>query len=78
MKFSYYPETDTLYIDLLERPGTDVLELATDFVVDVDADGTPVGIEVEHASERTDLTRLEVAGLRLELGLDATRESKAG
>ena len=78
MKFSYYPETDTLYIDLLDRPGADVLEIVTDFVVDVDADGTPVGIELEHASERTDLSRLEVQGLRLDLGLDAPRKSRAG
>lgn len=78
MKFSYYPETDTLYIDLLDRPGSDVEEIATDFVVDVDTDGTPVGIEIEHASERTDLSRLEVEGLRLGLGLEATRKSKTG
>jgi uncharacterized protein YuzE len=78
MKFSYYPETDTLYIDLLNRPGSDAEEVAADFVVDVDAEGTPVGIEIEHASERTDLSRLEVEGLRLDLGLDAPRKSRAG
>ena len=78
MKFSYYPDTDTLYIDLLDRPGSDVEEIATDFVVDVDASGRPVGIEIEHASERTDLSRLEVEGLRLDLGLDAPRKSRAG
>lgn len=78
MKFSYYPDTDTLYIDLLGRPGADVTEVSTDFVVDVDADGTPVGIEIEHASERADLSRLEVEGLRLDLGLEVPRKSRAG
>lgn len=78
MKFSYYPETDTLYIDLLDRPGADVLEIAPDFVMDVDADGTPVGIEIEHASERTNLSRLEIEGLRLELGLQTNPKSKTG
>lgn len=78
MKFSYYPDTDTLYIDILDRPGADVLEVSTDFVVDIDADGTPVGIEIEHASERTDLSRLEVEGLRLDLGLGAPRKSRTG
>lgn len=78
MKFSYYPETDTLYIDLLDRPGADVLEIATDFVMDVDADGTPVGIEIEHASKRTNLSRLEIEGLRLDLGLETNPKSKAG
>jgi uncharacterized protein YuzE len=78
MKFSYYAETDTLYIDLLDRPGSDVEEISTDFVVDVDASGTPVGIEIEHASQRTELSRLEVEGLRLDLGLKTSRKSKAG
>lgn len=78
MKFSYYAETDTLYIDLLDRPGSDVEEISSDFVVDVDASGLPVGIEIEHASERTDLSRLEVEGIRLDLALDASRRSKAG
>jgi uncharacterized protein YuzE len=76
MKFSYYPETDTLYIDLAERPGADVLEIADDFVVDMDAQGIPVGIEIEHASQHTNLLHLEVRGLSLDLDLEATRKSK--
>ncbi len=36
MRFSYYPDTDTLYIDLVDKPGADVLEIADDFVVDVE------------------------------------------
>lgn len=78
MKFSYYPDTDTLYIDLADRPGSDVIEIAEDFVVDVDAGGTPVGIEIEHASERSDISRLEVEGLRLDLSLDASARSRTG
>lgn len=78
MKFSYYPDTDTLYIDLLDKPGADVLEISTDFVVDIDSNGTPVGLEIEHASRHTNLSRLEIEGLRLGLGLETVRESKAG
>lgn len=78
MKFSYYPDTDTLYIDLLDKSGADVLEISTDFIVDVDTEGTPVGIEIEHASERTNLSRLEIEGLRLDLGLERAPESQAG
>jgi uncharacterized protein YuzE len=78
MKFSYYKGTDTLYIDLLDGPGSDVEEISTDFVVDVDASGTPVGIEIEHASQHTNLSRLEVEGLRFDLGLETSRKSKAG
>ncbi len=78
MRFSYYPDTDTLYIDLVDKPGADVLEIADDFVVDVDAEGTPVGIEIEHASQRTNLSRLEVEGLRMSLGLESPPKSRAG
>lgn len=76
MKFSYYPDTDTLYIDLAERPGADVLEIADNFVVDVDDEGNPVGIEIEHASQHTNLLHLEVEGLSLDLDLEASRKSK--
>lgn len=69
MKFSYYPDTDTLYIDLLDKPGADIVEVAEDLVVDVDSEGRPVGIELEHASERTDLPKLEVEGLHASLSL---------
>lgn len=78
MKFSYYPDTDTLYIDLLDRPGADMLEVSTDFVVDVDTEGTPVGIEIEHASERTNLSRLKIEGLGLDLGLEGAPKSQTG
>lgn len=73
MKFSYYADTDTLYIDLLDRPGTDVVEIAEDFVVDVDSEGKPVGIEMEHASERTDLSRLDIEGLQTSFSLQDPR-----
>jgi uncharacterized protein YuzE len=74
VRFSYYPDTDTLYIDLLDRPGADVLEVAADFVVDVDSGGRPVGIELEHASERIDLSKLEVEGLHTSLSLERAQD----
>lgn len=76
MKFIYYPDTDTLYIDLADRPGADVVELTEDFVVDVDAEGTPVGIEIENASKRSDISRLDVEGLTLSLGLSNAGETR--
>ncbi len=63
MRISYYPDTDTLYIDLKEVPGADTLECMDDFVVDVDSEGKPVGIEIEHASETVDLSHLKTEGL---------------
>ncbi len=63
MKIRRYPDTDTLYIELIDRPGADVIQLSDDVVVDVDADGMPVGIEIEHASHNADLPHMELEGL---------------
>ena len=64
MKFHYYPETDSLYIDLAEdHTGTDSLEIADGVVIDSDEQGTLVGIDIDHASKVTDLSQLNVAGL---------------
>lgn len=66
MKLSYYPETDTLYIDFKDEPGADTREVAQDVVIDLNAGGGIVGVEIEHASEKVDLSRLETEGLTLE------------
>ncbi len=60
MKLHYYPETDSLYIELRDRPGADVREVGDGIVVDVDADGNPIGIDIDGASQRLDLTTLEL------------------
>ncbi|MDP9238323.1 MAG: DUF2283 domain-containing protein [Chloroflexota bacterium] len=65
MKLHYYPETDSLYIDLNSRPGVDVLEVADGLVIDIDAAGNVVGIDIEHASKLLDLGTLEAEGLPL-------------
>jgi uncharacterized protein YuzE len=63
VRISYYPDTDTLYIDLKEVPGANIRECMDDFVVDVNSEGKPVGIEIEHASETVDLSLLKTEGL---------------
>ncbi len=63
MKFQYYPETDSLYIDLSEKAGTDAREVAPGVVLDFDAEGHLVGIDIQHASENVDLSRLEAEAL---------------
>jgi uncharacterized protein YuzE len=63
MRFQYYPETDSLYIDLADRPGTDVREVAPGVVLDFDADGTLVGIDIDHASRIVNLSRFEAISL---------------
>ena len=63
MKFHYYPETDSLYIDLAERPSVDSREITPNVVLDFDADGNLVGIDIDHASKVVNLSRLEAESL---------------
>jgi uncharacterized protein YuzE len=68
MKLHYYPETDTLYIDLSHKPSADSQEVADGLVVDFDAEGNIVGIDIDHASKKLDLTTLEAESLPLKVG----------
>ncbi len=63
MKLHYYPETDSLYIELNPNPSADSREIADGLVLDVDAEGNPVGIDVDHASQKLDLGTLETVAL---------------
>lgn len=61
MRLDYYPETDTLYIELRDGPGADAREVARDIVLDLNEAGEVVGIEIDHASERADLNMLQLS-----------------
>jgi uncharacterized protein YuzE len=63
MKFHYYQDTDSLYIELLPKASVDSNEVSPGVVIDLDAEGHLVGIDVEHASKNVDLTRLEAESL---------------
>ena len=63
MKIHYYPETDSLYIDLAARAGSDSREVASGVVADFDGEGRLVGIDIEHASRLADLSRIDMEAL---------------
>ncbi len=63
MRFHFYPETDSLYIDLSEKTSVDSLEVAPGVVLDFDAEGHLVGIDIDHASKVVSLSRLEAKAL---------------
>jgi uncharacterized protein YuzE len=63
MKLHYDPETDSLYIELKPQPGAEVREVADGLNVDIDAAGEVVGFDIEHASQRFDLSTLETVAL---------------
>ncbi len=63
MKLHYYPETDSLYIDLAAAPSADSKEIADGLVADYDEQGRIVGLDIQHASERLDLSKVETEHL---------------
>ena len=67
MRLSYHADTDSLYIHLVKRPGVEAREIAPGIVVDFDAKGRPVGIDIEHAQNILDLSTLEAESLPLKV-----------
>ncbi|MCF7977034.1 MAG: DUF2283 domain-containing protein [Chromatiaceae bacterium] len=65
MKLNYDAATDSLYIHLSERASVDSDEIANGVVLDYDADGALVGIDIQHASRQADLAKLSVNRLPL-------------
>ncbi len=63
MRLNYYPETDSLYIDLSERTGVESREISEGVVLDYDADGTLVGIDIDNAGSKVDIHKLIVSKL---------------
>ena len=65
MKLSYDKLTDSLYIHLSDNPSTDSDEVAEGVVLDFDSNGVLVGIDVQHASEKTDIESISLSHLPL-------------
>ena len=61
MNISYDCATDSLYVHLTNEVGCDVDEVESGVVVDVDANGATVGIDIQQASRRADFTKPAVA-----------------
>ena len=65
MKLHYYPETDSLYIELSQEPGVETREVVHGVIVDIDARGNLVGFDIDRAANRLDLSSLETTALPL-------------
>jgi uncharacterized protein YuzE len=65
MIFEYFAETDMLYIKLTDAPSAEAEEIAPGLVLDFDEANRLVGVEIEDASQRIDLSRLELKALPL-------------
>jgi uncharacterized protein YuzE len=60
MKLHYYKETDSLYIDLMDVPSVESQEIKPGIVLDFDAAGRLVGIDIDRASEHASLESLQI------------------
>ena len=58
MKLNYFPDTDSLYIDLSHRPSVESRDVSEGVVLDYDGEGNLVGIDIESASRKLDLREL--------------------
>ena len=63
MKLNYYPETDSLYIDLSEQPSVESREISEGVQLDYDARGDLVGIDNDNASTKVKLKELILSKL---------------
>jgi uncharacterized protein YuzE len=63
MKLHYYPETDSLYIELKSAPGTETREIVEGLNVDLDVNGDVVGFDIDSASGKLDLSSIETIAL---------------
>jgi uncharacterized protein YuzE len=63
MRLNYYPETDSLYIDLSEQTSTESREISEGVVLDYDADGNLVGIDIDNASTKAEIHKLVISKL---------------
>ena len=63
MKLNYYPETDSLYIDLSEKTSIESKEISEGVVLDYDDEGNLVGIDIDNASKKVQLKELTLRRL---------------
>ncbi len=60
MKLDYFPDTDTLYINLSDKTVQDSEAYSESLMVDFDQEGKPVGITIEHYSQSVSSQDIEI------------------
>ena len=63
MKINYYADTDSLYIDFGSLPTTESEEVREGVVIDLDKNGNITGVDIQHASQKLDLSSLEMSAM---------------
>jgi uncharacterized protein YuzE len=65
MVLEYYPDTDMLYIKLVDGISIESEEVAPGIVLDFDEHNRVIGVEIEDAGKFIDLSQLELRALPL-------------
>ena len=63
MKLNYHADTDSLYIDLSEQPSVESREVSSGVVLDYDARGNLVRIDIDNTSDKVELHKLILSKL---------------
>lgn len=67
MRLNYYPDTDSLYIDLSSKPSKESIEVSDGIVIDYDDDGDITGIDIDNASRKIDLKEIVLSKVPAQL-----------
>jgi uncharacterized protein YuzE len=57
MNQTYDSLTDSLYLEVCPLPSRRTVEIEEDVFLDLGEDGDPVGYDIQHASEKTELVQ---------------------
>jgi uncharacterized protein YuzE len=63
MKLNYYQQTDSLYIDMQNRPSVRSEVVSDGVVLDYDENDNLVGIDIDNASSKMDLNEVILSKL---------------
>lgn len=55
MKIKYFEDTDTAFIQMVDRPVVETREVSENILIDVDEKGNLVSMTIEHAKENAGL-----------------------
>jgi uncharacterized protein YuzE len=66
MKINYYPDTDSLYIEFLDKKSSESIEISEGVVLDYDEKGTLIGMDIDNAGKKINLKELILNKLPLD------------
>lgn len=56
MKVKYFPDTDTALLEFTENEVLETREISQNLYIDLDQNGNPVSMTIEHAKQNAGLT----------------------